>query len=186
MKMLCFIAVFFFLSSCLSYKELPVEYDYSFNGRFNKYRTYNFFDFNSFHGEDTLEIRGAIEKHMKFLGYKRKKKKPDLLLNYAIYEDSLKFRGYIQPEIVEWAERPNDNLDYHHVDFDLTNGTLLIQIYDRRMHSSIWQGYATDRYRQINFYNYKEVNNAVRSILNSYQFFAKDFIDEQLNKPNTQ
>jgi len=27
------------LSSCLGYKELPVEYDYSYQGNFKKYRT---------------------------------------------------------------------------------------------------------------------------------------------------
>jgi len=28
------------LSSCLGYKDLPVEYDYSYKGNFKKYRTF--------------------------------------------------------------------------------------------------------------------------------------------------
>ena len=29
------------LGSCLGYKELPVEYDYSYKGNFKKYRTFD-------------------------------------------------------------------------------------------------------------------------------------------------
>ena len=29
------------LASCLGYKELPVEYDYSYKGNFKKYRTFD-------------------------------------------------------------------------------------------------------------------------------------------------
>ena len=35
-----FITLFLF-ASCLGYKELPVEYDYSYKGNFKKYRTFD-------------------------------------------------------------------------------------------------------------------------------------------------
>ncbi len=170
------------ISACMSYKELPVEYDYSFKGRFDKYNTYDFFSVNEFQGDDTLHIRTSIEQHMKFLGYKRKKNKPDLYLNYAIFKDSLKFRGYNQPDINEWAKRRDNDLEYEKHNFDLRNGTLLIQVFDRKMNSSIWQGYATDTYQKVDFYDYQQVRNAVKSILNKYQFFADGFLEEQMKK----
>lgn len=173
------------LSSCLGYKELPVEYDYSYKGRFEKYKSYDFFSQHRLQLEDTLAIRSAIESHMKFLGYKRKKRKPDLYLNYSIYEDSLRFIGYNQPQIEEWVEGSKSVDDYQKLRIDLTHGTLLIQVYDRKQNSSIWQGYATDQYKKINFNNERDIDNAVKSILNSYQFFAKDFVKGQLEKSNT-
>jgi len=172
----------FSICACMSYRELPVEYDYSFKGRFNKYNTYDFFSINEFQGDDTLNIRSSIEQHMKFLGYKRKKKKPDLYLNYAIFMDSLKFRGYDQPDINSWSKRRDDDLEYEKLSFDLRNGTLLIQVFDRKLNSSIWQGYATDSYNKVDFQDYQQVRNAVKSILNKYQFFADGFIEEQMKR----
>lgn len=171
-----------FLFGCFSYRELPVEYDYSYKGRFDKYRSYNFITSPSIAKLDTNLIQASIEKHMQFLGYKRRQKKPDLLLNYTVYFDSLKFRGYLQPDINEWMKRKDRTLDYDQTQIEMTQGTLLIQVFDRKQSASIWQGYATDEYRSLNFSDYQQVRNAVRSILNKYQFFADGFLDEQKKK----
>ncbi|MEO1097477.1 MAG: hypothetical protein AAFX57_06950, partial [Bacteroidota bacterium] len=63
------------LAGCFGYKELPVEYDYSYKGRFDKYNSYDFITSYALKGSDTSLIRSSIEQHMKFLGYKRKKRK---------------------------------------------------------------------------------------------------------------
>ncbi|MEM1407577.1 MAG: DUF4136 domain-containing protein [Bacteroidota bacterium] len=170
------------LAGCFGYKELPVEYDYSYKGRFDKYNSYDFITSYALKDSDTSLIRSSIEQHMKFLGYKRKKRKPDLLLNYAIYVDSLNLRGYDQPDINQWIKSKDRNLEYNQLKFGLSQGTLLIQVFDRKQNSSIWQGYATDEYQKLNFESYQEVRNAVKSILNKYQFFADGFIEEQMKK----
>ena len=170
------------LAGCFGYKELPVEYDYSYKGRFDKYNSYDFITSYALKGSDTSLIRSSIEQHMKFLGYKRKKRKPDLLLNYAIYVDCLNLRGYDQPDINQWIKSKDRNLEYNQLKFGLSQGTLLIQVFDRKQNSSIWQGYATDEYQKLNFESYQEVRNAVKSILNKYQFFADGFIEEQMKK----
>lgn len=178
-----YLILLFVVSSCLTQKELPVEYDYSYKGRFDKYNSYDFILNQNLSAElDTNLIQGAIERHMKFLGYKKKTKKPDLLLNYTIFHDSLKFRGYTQPDIEEWMKRKDRTLDYHQTKIKMDQGTLLIQVFDRKQNSSIWQGYATDEYSRLNFGDYQQVKNAVRSILNKYQFFAEGFIEEQKKK----
>lgn len=182
MKLLALTSLVIGLAGCLSHKELPVEYDYSFKGRFDKYKTYDFLSANEFHGEDTLLIQSSIEQHMKFLGYKKKKNKPDLYLNYAIYEDRLNFRGYDQPDINQWVKRKETDIEYKNHRLDLHNGTLLIQVYDRRINSAIWQGYATNNYQKLDFHNYQQVRNAVKSILNKYQFFANGYIEERMKK----
>ncbi len=183
MKKIYSIAFILILTGCFSYKELPVEYDYSYRGRFDKYNSYDFIrqeeNFTSAKTEVSGMIRGSIESHMNFLGYKLRDRKPDLLLSYTVYMDSLNFRGYSQPDIEEWMRKKDRDLQYDQLKLNIPRGTLLIQVFDRKQNISIWQGYATDNYGQVNFADQREVRNAVRSILNKYQFFADGFLDEK-------
>lgn len=171
------------LTGCFSYKELPVEYDYSYRGKFDKYNSYDFIiqEENMGQARTTASnlIKSSIESHMSFLGYNKKDRKPDLLLSYSIFLDSLNFRGYQQPNIEEWMKRQERDLDYEQMKFNIPKGTLLIQVFDRKQNAAIWQGYATDLYGQVNFTDEREVRNAVRSILNKYQFFADGFLEEK-------
>ena len=121
---------------------------------------------------------------MKLLGYKLKNRKPDLMISYRIFDDSLKLRGYNQPEIENWAKTSKRNLDYDPKIIKLNNGTLYLQIYDRKKETPIWQGYATQEYGKINFTNERQIRNAVRSILDKYQFFADGFLTENLEMVN--
>ena len=65
------------LASCLGYKELPVEYDYSYRGNFKRYRS-----FEMIHavGSDTSMLNQVVEKsiisRMKFLGYRQVNHRP--------------------------------------------------------------------------------------------------------------
>ncbi|UII29944.1 DUF4136 domain-containing protein [Fulvivirga ulvae] len=178
----CATVLLVLISGCFSYRELPVEYDYSYKGRFDKYNSYDFL----IQGENAelLSTSGstiytAIESHMKFLGYKKKSNRPDLLLSFRVFVDSLNFRGYNQPKIEDWMAKKDRDLEYQRMKIGMKEGTLLIQIFDRKQKSSIWQGYATDYYGKVDFSDIRDVNNAVKSILNKYQFFADGFLEEQ-------
>jgi hypothetical protein len=94
-----------------------------------------------------------------------------------MFNDSLRFNGYNQPDIEEWVKSQNDNIDYNPQKFTLNTGTLLIQFYDRRQNRSIWQGYATTMYGSIDFNNSRHLRNAVISILDKYRFWAEGFIE---------
>jgi hypothetical protein len=173
--MLC--AVLF--GACLGYKELPVEYDYSYKGNFKKYRT---FDIMRPAGpSDSSMINDVIEKsivaRMKFLGYRQANSKPHLIIGFKMFDDSLKFNGYNQPAIEEWIKSQKEDLQYDQQKFYMNSGTLLIQFYDRRQNRSIWQGYATTQYGSIDFANTRHLRNAVISILDKYRFWAEGFID---------
>jgi hypothetical protein len=167
------------LSSCLGYKELPVEYDYSYKGNFKKYRT---FDIMKPAGPaDSTMTNDVIEKsiiaRMKFLGYRQNSSKPHLIVGFKMFNDSLKFNGYVQPEIEDWVKNQSEDLDYDPQKFNMNEGTLLIQFYDRRQNRSIWQGYATTQYGSIDFQNSRHLRNAVISILDKYRFWAEGFMD---------
>ena len=123
------------LSSCLGYKELPVEYDYSYHGNFKKYRSFDIM--RPIGMADTTMTNEVIEKsilsRMKFLGYKQNENKPHLIIGFKMFSDSLKFTGYNQPDIEEWMKGGrSENHDYSRQKFDMNTGTLLIQFFDRR------------------------------------------------------
>jgi hypothetical protein len=167
------------LTSCLGYKELPVEYDYSYKGNFKKYRT---FDIMKPAGPaDSSMVNEVIEKsivaRMKFLGYKQSNNRPHLIIGFKMFNDSLRFNGYNQPDIEEWVKSQNAEIDYDPQKFSLKTGTLLIQMYDRRQNRSIWQGYATTMYGSIDFNNSRHLRNAVISILDKYRFWAEGFME---------
>lgn len=167
------------LISCMGYKELPVEYDYSYRGNFKKYRTFEIM--KPANGIDSSMLTSVVEKsiisRMKFLGYRQANHRPHLLISFKMFTDSLRFTGYAQPDIEEWIETQKDDLDYDKQKYNLKTGTLLIQFYDRRQNRSIWQGYATTLYGSIDFTNNRHLKNAVISILDKYRFWADGFIE---------
>jgi hypothetical protein len=168
------------ISGCYSYREYPVEYDYSYHGKFKNYKTYSFISHSVEDGSLSSEvIRNAIENRLGLQGYKLKETKPNLLVSYKVYYDSLNFRGYDQPEIEKWVKYQNVEEDYDPRRYNLRKGTLLIQFYDRKQERSIWQGYATGVYGNIYFDNERQLKIAVRSILDRYQFLAEDFLKDK-------
>lgn len=166
-------------SSCLGYKELPVEYDYSYRGNFKKYKTFEMM--RPVGANDTTMVNEIVEKsivsRMKFLGYRQTDSRPHLIIGFKMFNDSLRFNGYDQPDIEEWVKNQNNDLDYDPRKLNLKTGTLLIQFFDRRQNRSIWQGYATTLYGSINFNNDRHLRNAVISILDKYRFMAEGFTE---------
>lgn len=169
------------LSSCLGYKELPVEYDYSYRGNFKKYRTFQIM--RPVGLVDSSMMNAVIEKsiisRMRFLGYKQSDHKPHLIIGFKMFSDSLTLNGYTQPDIEDWVKSQKEDLRYDRQKFNLNSGTLLIQFFDRRQNRSIWQGYATTVYGGIDFHNNRHLKNAVISILDKYRFWADGFIEGQ-------
>ena len=176
------LSIVLFVSGCFSYREYPVEYDYSYHGKFKKYHTYAFLE-NANPAYDSSVSNDIIEKVIKdrlaVQGYKLKKEKPNLLISYKIYFDSLNFHGYDQPDIEDWVRFSKTSLEYDKHDYTLKKGTLLIQLYDRKQNRSIWQGYATGVYGNIYFNNERQLKIAVRSILDRYKFLAEDFMENK-------
>jgi hypothetical protein len=182
MKNLYFLLSVALLTSCLGYKELPVEYDYSYHGNFKRYRTYDLM--TPIGITDTTMMNETIEKsilsRMKFLGYKQSDHRPHLIVAFKMFKDSLTFNGYNQPEIEEWAKGGKQELNYDKQKFNLKTGTLLIQFFDRRQNRAIWQGYATTMYGSIDFKNNRHLRNAVISILDKYRFWAEGFTEGEV------
>jgi len=170
------------LSGCYSYREYPVEYDYSYHGKFKKYKSFAFLENASAILDTTVSqqvIEDVIKSRLQTQGYNYKLEKPHLLVSYKIYYDSLNFRGYDQPDIETWSKYSNETVEYNPRKYDLRKGTLLIQLYDRKQERSVWQGYATGVYGNIYFNNERQLKIAVRSILDRYKFLAEDFMENK-------
>jgi uncharacterized protein DUF4136 len=170
------------VSGCFSYREYPVEYDYSYHGKFRKYHSYAFLENNETVQDSSITndiIKEVIQDRLAVQGYKFKKDRPSLLVSYKIYFDSLNFRGYDQPDIEDWAKFSKTSIEYDKHDYSLKKGTLLIQLYDRKQDRSVWQGYATGVYGNIYFNNERQLKIAVRSILDRYKFLAEDFMENK-------
>jgi len=180
MKKLAIAVLAFACASCLSYKELPVEYDYSYSGDFRRYRTFDIMK-PSIASDSTMDnevIEKFVLSRMKFLGYKKSTTRPHLIISYKVFTDSLRLKGYIQPEMEKWLKTPNEyTYDAHK--YNLKTGTLLIQFYDRRQSKSVWQGYSTMLYGGIDYNSKRQLRNAVISILDKYRVWADGFIEQQ-------
>ncbi len=178
-KLYVYAIVLVLCTSCLGYKEMPVEYDYSYKGNFKKYKTFDIMKPSGTADSSMMNvtIERSILSRMKFLGYKQTENKPHLLVSFKMFDDSLKFNGYNQPEIEQWVMEGKEDINYDPKKLELKSGTLLIQLYDRKQNRSIWQGYSTDLYGQIDFHDKRTLRNAVISILDKYRFWAEGFIE---------
>ena len=138
-----------FLASCMGYKEFPVESDYSYEGDFRRYKSFNFLDTR------LLVSYKIFYDSLLFTGYDQ----PDLEM-FIEYEESI--------------DQEMDPIKYN-----LRQGTLLVLIYDRERKKSIWQGYASGVFGNQFFNDKRYLQGAVRSIFDQYKVFAEGFVVEK-------
>jgi hypothetical protein len=176
---LALFAVIFLLSGCFNFKEYTVESDYSYYGKFKRYKTFNFLNYTNPKIDSTTSnpvIEDAIKSRLELQGYSLTDRKPNLIVSYKIFYDNFKFQGYNQPEIEEWAEREDEKEGYDPVKYNLTEGTLLVLLWDNKREKAIWQGYASGLFgNPYSTNNDRYLKRAIRSIFDQYRFFAEDF-----------
>tara|TARA_B100001250_G_C19666752_1_gene729598 strand:- start:44 stop:616 length:573 start_codon:yes stop_codon:yes gene_type:complete len=176
------------LMGCVAERDFIVEYDYSYRGKFKQYNTFNFLNIGdtvNFNGLSDKLIRDEIERRMISQGYKLSNK-PSLYVAYKVFSNDMKFKGYEQMELESWdqffaTKAENErNLEYIKEaqyttrDYELKEGTLLIDFIDRKSHGVIWQGYASGLFDDRTYFS-KDVKYAVRSILNQYRLLAASY-----------
>lgn len=157
---LLIITAVFVFAGCMSQKDYLAEYDFNYSGNFKKYKTYDFVG-NPFPIQDGEEYLRTIEKtisnRLGSQGFRHNGERPDLLVNYVIFNDQVKYRGYDQPNFDFWLQRRGEHVDmekvmeseererdetYNHVKYLENNGMLVIYIIDNKRGNTIWQGYA--------------------------------------------
>jgi len=104
-KFIPMLILYLLLSGCFAFKEHIVDYDYSYSGKFKKYKTY---DFVETRGDSALNfdrslIQKAIVRRLTSQGYERDIKKPNLLISYKIFFEDLVLKAYEQPSIEQFV-----------------------------------------------------------------------------------
>jgi hypothetical protein len=163
-------------TSCFSFREYPVEYDYNYLGNFTEYETFGFFE-DKMKSESPIDkvFKDAIINHMELLGYSYDEGDPNLLVNYTYFSDSLSYRGYLQPDMLSFLKyTPDDDKEkeeYNKRTYSIKKGTLVINITDLNKNTMVWQGYTTDLYNDDLSTDARTIRIAVRSILNNYKHY---------------
>ena len=173
------------VSGCFNFREYTVESDYSYYGKFKRYRTFNFLNYTNPDVDSTTTnpiIEDAIRSRLELQGYKMSDKRPNLIVSYKLFYDNFNFQGYNQPEIEEWAEREDENEEYDPIKYKMSEGTLLILLWDNKREKAIWQGYASGLFGNPYTNNDRHLKRAVRSIFDQYRFFAEGYmVDSRYN-----
>jgi len=179
------------LSGCMNMYENRVESDYSYNGNFRKYKTFGFMGYkksNSDSAQHITIVENAIRARMSLQGYRYSESRPDLLVSHKIFYDDLLFKGYNQTEIDVWLANGKvieeevdettgeEKKEYDPIRYNLTKGTLLVVLIDRKYNRAVWQGYASGLLGNKDFNNEGTIKKSVRSIFDKYKVFTEGYI----------
>ncbi len=172
-------------SSCFTQKDYVTEYDYNYQGSFKRYKTFAFVESSS---ADTTIISpvlsATIGARLGSQGFREQISKPDLLVSYKIFMDSIKYRGYVQPEFDYWLKRRGETfrnekgeLDreqekdetYNQVRYTENNGMLVIYVIDSKKGNTIWQGYTAANFdlESPNFQS--DITRAAYRVMNEFK-----------------
>ncbi len=162
--------------SCTLTREYPVEYDYSYDGDFEEYKTFSFLRTNQkFDSSTDGFINKTIINYMQLLGYTYipERKEANFLVNYFYYQDPLAYNSYDQTNISSFLKNVKKDdrkkLEYKKKKLAINNGVFVINFTDNKNYNMIWQGYTTDLYTDDILKDPNKTRIAVLSILRNYQ-----------------
>lgn len=192
------------ISSCVSHRDYIIDSDYSYDGNFKRYKT---FDFIRNASQDTLHnqqmVKNTMMNRLGAQGYKMSEKKPDLLIMYKIFYDDFYLRGYNQPKFESWVgndaflntkqtqeRNPTvSNLNNYYDDdnegkageyldqkYCMHEGTLLVVFYDRKRKKTVWQGYASGVFSRRDDRADRHIKAATSKIFNEFRLLADGFL----------
>jgi hypothetical protein len=147
---------------CFAQKDYVTEYDYNYQGSFKKYKTFAFIEAPEFDSSIITPVLNAtIGARLGSQGFRQQEEKPDLLVSYKIFTDSIKYRGYVQPEFDYWLKRRGSTYrdeegelareqekdeTYNQVKYNKNDGMLVIYVIDSKQGNTIWQGYTATKF----------------------------------------
>ncbi|WP_083322285.1 DUF4136 domain-containing protein [Hymenobacter lapidarius] len=180
------------ISACMTTRETRVESDYSYRGNFRHYRTYDFVTGAGLTSDTSRlgqSVREAIQQRLQVQGYRQAKRRPDMLVNFRVYEGDMNFHGFVQEDLSQWIKRnieenddtPRENLQgYQPVRLLLAEGTLLLTLIDVKTNRAVWNGYASGVSVPAGPMGEVVLRRSVRSILDRYRVFTEEFANGTL------
>ena len=178
---------FLVLTGCMSMREARVDSDYSYRGNFRHYRTYDFVSGTGLTSDTSKlgqSLREAIIQRFRAQGYRYTQRRPDMLVNFRVYEGDMRFRGFDQEDLSQWIKRNVEENDetptderhgYQPVRLLLAEGTLLVTLIDVKSNRAVWNGYASGVTVPDGPMGEIVLKRSVRSILDRYRVFSEEF-----------
>lgn len=165
------------------------DYDYNYTGSFKKYKTFAFVESPEL---DTTIIspvlNATIGARLGSQGFREQVSKPDLLVSYKIFTDSIRYRGYVQPEFDYWMNRTgytfrNDEGEiereqekdetYNMVRYSQNKGMLVIYVIDSKKGNTIWQGYTAADFDLASPNFSADITRAAYRVMNEFKIVNK-------------
>lgn len=175
------------LAGCMTTREARVDSDYSYRGNFRHYRTYDFVTGSGLTADSSRlgqALREAIQQRLLAQGYRMAKRRPDMLVNFRVYQGDMHFHGFAQEDLSVWIKRNIEETDetpadqrqgYQPVRLLLAEGTLLVTLIDVKTNRAVWNGYASGVTVPEGPMGEIVLRRSVRSILDRYRIFTEEF-----------
>lgn len=176
-------------TSCFSSKDYVTDYDYNYTGSFKKYRTFAFVESNQIESTAlTSVLNSTIGARLGSQGYREQESKPDMLVSYKIFSDSIRYRGYVQPEFDYWLNRTgmtyrNEEGDiereqekdetYNQVKYAENSGMLVIYVIDSKKGNTIWQGYTAANFDSESPTFQSDITRAAYRVMNEFKIINR-------------
>lgn len=180
-----FALLIFICAGCFSSKDYVTDYDYNYQASFKKYKTFAFVVPTE---KDTSMITpvlsATIGARLGSQGFREQETKPDLLVSYKIFMDSIRYRGYVQPEFDYYLQRVSNvpekedgELDkeqekdetYNHVRYSQNQGMLVIYVIDSKRGNTIWQGYTAANFNSSDPNFQSDITRAAYRVMNEFK-----------------
>jgi len=173
----------------MTLSEARIESDYSYSGRFHRYRTFDFVRGPGL-GADTSQVgkvlRDAIHTRLRQQGYRPAASgRPDLLVNFQLFAGNIKMRGYEQQSLEKWIKDGYEEDDstperlrqfYQPVNVLMSDGTLMVTLIDARNQRAVWNGYASGVDVPRGISTELLLRRTVRSIFDNYRVFTEGYL----------
>ena len=178
-------------------REARVESDYSYRGNFRNYRTYDFVTGSDLTADSSRlgqSLREAIQQRLLAQGYRLNRRRPDMLVNFRVYQGDMNFHGFVQEDLSQWIKRNIEESDdtpsdarqgYQPVRLLLAEGTLLLTLIDVKTNRAVWNGYASGVTVPEGPMGEVVLRRSVRSILDRYRVFTEEFANGTLPRPES-
>ena len=178
-----------FATACFSSKDFVTDYDYNYTGSFKRYKTFAFVEATTADSSTLVSVLNAtIGARLGSQGFREQISKPDMLVSYKIFSDSIRYRGYVQPEFNYWLNRTGETYrneegdiereqekdeTYNQVRYAENNGMLVIYVIDSKRGNTIWQGYTAANFdlESPNFHS--DITRAACRVMNEFKIINR-------------
>lgn len=121
------------------------------------------------------DIREAVEHEMQGLGYRMEPQSPDLIVNFRVFDQKARIKGYEGYGQGYW-----ENEEYRQASdtasYAIEPGTLIVSLVDRKSGTMVWQGFASGLINNNEFIKDEaKIREAVSLIFEEFGMRATDY-----------